>query len=732
MKRSACAVVLVLLGPGAATQRPAAQTAVQADRSFSSSATAILVDVVVRDRKGAPVLDLTAADFELAEDGVGQKVDTFTRVVRGTGIGVGVAWKAPSTLLTTGPRGAGPADDAPAEAPITALVFDHLSAESLRLAQKAALDYVPMSGDSEGEVGVFALGPGVRALQRFTTDRSLVRRAVAQIVPSGSSMAEQQAERRDDLLARRREIEDATQTATAAAARTSGAAAGVAGGEIGQRETTRRLIQTELNLIRSFDNLDRDQQGYDTSRALLSIVESLSYSPGRKTIVFFSDGLPVSPALSARFDSLIEAANRAHVTAYAVDAKGLRTSSSNTAMMKEVTAFVQERTSQLTAASDATNEPLTMGFERVEDTLRLDSRTGLARLAEDTGGFLIEGTNDLGTAFRRIDEDSRFHYLLTYSPSNTNFDGRFRTIGVKVRRPGARVFARRGYRAIRRVPAHDAGSHEAPAIALMDQRPLPRAFPVHAAAFSFPESARPGLTPVVLRFGTAALRFDLDHERSTYSAQAVVVVRIRDGARDVERLTQEYLLTGAAKDVDAARSGEIVFYREPDLPPGVYTVESIVFDARAAAGSVRVGTVTVPGARRAAFDMSSLVLVSRVEEVTDLLDTPGQSSRPFYIGRSLLYPNLGEPIRRAGATELPFYFALYGEVTGATAHAQLLRGGQPLAEAPVELPPAAGSRVQHAGRLPIGALPAGTYEIRIRVTSGTREVSRSAFFTLLD
>jgi hypothetical protein len=65
------------------------------------------------------------------------------------------------------------------------------------------------------------------------------------------------------------------------------------------------------------------------------------------------------------------------------------------------------------------------------------------------------------------------------------------------------------------------------------------------------------------------------------------------------------------------------------------------------------------------------------------------------------------------------------------ADVQLLRNGQTLADAPLALPPANGSRVQHVGRFPIGALPAGTYELRIRVTDGRREVSRTAFFTLV-
>jgi hypothetical protein len=41
-------------------------------------------------------------------------------------------------------------------------------------------------------------------------------------------------------------------------------------------------------------------------------------------------------------------------------------------------------------------------------------------------------------------------------------------------------------------------------------------------------------------------------------------------------------------------------------------------------------------------------------------------------------------------------------------------------------------RVQHVGRLPIAALPAGTYELRIRVSDGRQELSRTAFFTIVE
>jgi VWFA-related protein len=714
----------VMIGTAAGIQ-PAAQSGpARADQPYASAATAILVDVVVRDRKGLPVTDLSADDFAIIEDGVSQKIDTFSRISRGSGIGLGVAWKSPSTAIAVaGPSSADSPDAATPQSEATvALMFDHLSSEALRLAQRATLDYLPMSGDSPVRVGVFASDPGIRVVQPYTTDRRLVRGAVGRILPSGGSVEEMKGERADALMARRRDLRgqgtpDVNGGTTAALASSAS--------EAGQRENELRLIQTELNMIRSFDYMDRDHRGYDTSLALMRVITSLSEYPGRKTIVFFSEGLPASPALANKLDAVIDAANRANVTAYAVDANGLRTRSNAARVRKEIDAFAEERRFQNDTGPERTEQPLTMAFERVEDTLRLDSRAGLARLSEDTGGFLVEQSNDLTGAFRRIDEDNRFHYLLTYSPKNMDFNGRFRTIGVKVRRPGTQVFARRGYRAVR-APVRASGGHEAAALALLDRSRLPNAFPVHAAGFSFPDPARPGLTPLVVRVNTSALRYDIDRDRSTYAARAVVGVRIRDGeGRELEKLTQEYLISGDARDVDAGKSGEILFYREPQLPAGVYTLESIVYDVHAQHGSARVATLTVPAPGSIA--MSSLVLVSRVEEVSD---TPAVSA-PLYVGRTLIYPNLGQPILRASTAELPFFFTIWGPAADATASAQLLHHGQLVAQAPIELAKPSGSRLQQVGRLPIAALSPGTYELRIRVDTRTQGVlARSAFFTI--
>jgi VWFA-related protein len=695
-------------------------------QAITSNATAVLVDAVVRDRNGKLLTDLSASDFELFEDGVAQTIESFTRVSHGGGIGVGVAWRAPGHTVAVNPtaRHDAPGAANPAEAAATvALVYDHLSSDALNRAQKATLAYVPLSGESPVRIGVFAGEPGPRVVQSFTTERAAVRRAVAQIPPAGMAFAEQKAERADHLATRRRELDAENASAIASAATATGAQLARNGAEIGARETERMLIQTELNMMRSFDSLDRSHKGYETATVLTSVIRSLSVYPGRKTIVFFSEGLPVTPTLTSRLDAIIDEANRANVTVYAVDAKGLRADSPLAAARKEMTAFVEDRAQQASLGTSRTDQPLAMAMERVEDTIRLDSRTGLAKLADETGGFLVDQSNDLTSAFRRIDEDNQFHYLLTYSPKNNVFDGRFRAIKVSVRRSGAHVFARNGYRALRTAPAGDTGDYERPALALLDRALLPNAFPVRAAAFSFPDPDRPGLSPIAVQVSTASLQFAVDASRGTYSAQTSIVVRIRDGGgHQVQTLSQQYLLTGAAKDVEAAKNGQILFYREADLQPGVYTVESIVFDAAAGRGSARLATLTVPRVSDGGFGMSSLVLVGRSEELSG---APTGAS-PLTVGTTLLYPNLGEAIVNTPSRELPFFFTLYGNAAGVTASAQLRRNGAVLAAAPLPLPQSTGPRVQHVGRFPIGALPAGTYELRVEVG----DLWRSAFFTL--
>jgi VWFA-related protein len=618
------------------------------------------------------------------------------------------------------------APEAPVEPPTVAIVFDQLKPEALELAQKAALAYVPMTGDIDARVGVFASDPGLRVLQSYTADMSLVRRAVRSVSAAGTTQQAIEAERRQALTQRLVSLDALGIGRDSRAFSPDGGNPTAA-----QALVEQQMTELELRMLRNFDSLDRDHRGLGTSAALLAIVQSLARLPGRKTIVYLSEGLPASPTMQARLDSLVSAANRANVSVYTIDAAGLRAESTLTDTRREVDAAGMERLRQTSTSRDPSDGPMMRIVERTEDLLRLDPHSGLTRLAEDTGGFLIRDTNDLSSAFRRIDEDNRFHYLLTYSPLNGDFDGKFRTIQVKVKGDGMHVFARKGYLAL---PPSSAAvmTYEAAALAVLHRGKPPNAFPISATAFVFPEPKRRAAVPVVVQVRTDQLHFDLDQQKHTYVAQAAVVAQITNAAGEpVQTLSQQYVLSGALADLDTARNGEILFYRQPELPPGVYTLEAIVHDAAGNRASARLSTITVPEASGDRTALSTLVVVRRIEKV-ELGERTAHA--PFYYGELLLYPNAGEPLRKGRDTELVFYFAFHRPAAGdPSATLEILHSGRAIASMPIDLPGNdQGGRVQHVGKLPVGQFPAGTYELRLRLRTGADEQLRSAYFTIAE
>ena len=73
----------------------------------------------------------------------------------------------------------------------------------------------------------------------------------------------------------------------------------------------------------------------------------------------------------------------------------------------------------------------------------------LKELAENTDGLAILNSNDLDKGLKRVSDDLTSYYLLGYYSTNTKLDGTFRSLKVRVKRPGVNMRARRGYRAAR-------------------------------------------------------------------------------------------------------------------------------------------------------------------------------------------------------------------------------------------------------------------------------------------
>jgi len=203
----------------------------------------------------------------------------------------------------------------------------------------------------------------------------------------------------------------------------------------------------QQRMSETFSMLERDQAGYGVMNALTAVVNALKLVPGRKSVLYFSEGLILPPNVQPRFLSLIDEANRANVAVYAMDAKGLRAESTQAEARDEINAYASNRLNsgeRSIGAGGAASRYLEIN----EDRLRMDPSSGLGQLAQETGGFLIQGSNNFDRGFNRVTEDIRAHYVLTYASSRPTYDGKFRSIGVKVKREGLTVSHRKGYYAV--------------------------------------------------------------------------------------------------------------------------------------------------------------------------------------------------------------------------------------------------------------------------------------------
>jgi hypothetical protein len=241
----------------------------------------------------------------------------------------------------------------------------------------------------------------------------------------------------------------------------------------------------------------------------------------------------------------------------------------------------------------------------------------------------------------------------------------------------------------------------------------------------FPERDRPQLVPVIVDLKTAPLTFAPTEDGKTYTSDFAVIVRFLDQQDQVVRkVSQHYEVKGPVSEMERAKQGEVLFYREPELPPGLYTMETIVYDAPSAKASVRFSTLEQPKSETDKLRMSSLMLVKRGEKVPD---KDRRAENPLLVKDLLLYPNLGDPVSKA-SRELGFYFTVYPAPNGPAPQAvlELMVNGAMVAQLPMPLSaPDASGRIQQLGRLPLDQLTPDTYEMRAVVKQGDAQVFKS-------
>jgi len=721
----ACVILACVAGSSIITRAQQQRPVEQTPDKVVISKNEVPFDVVVRDKKGRPVRDLTAAEFEVYEDGVKQEITSFRFV----------SSSSTSTPATPAPKAAADSAKEPSAPPAppnsttdssepsvsaVALVFDRLSPESRLRARDAALSYLGDSVKKNELVGVFLTDLSVVVLQQFTEDAQLIK---AGIEKAGVHATSLNTSNNEEARAAR-----ATVTAGLLKADPTGPAdVPDAASEFATARATLALGNLEF-----LEQTQRDQQGNATTHGLLHIASSLRALPGRKAVIFFSEGLVLPPNVYEAFRSVINEANRGNVSFYAIDVAGLRTESKTAETRREMSSRNELRMAQLGSSADP-NGPMTKDLERNEDLLRLNPESGLSQLANQTGGFLITDSNDLKNRIQQVDEDLHSYYLLSYSSNNQKYDGHFRKIEVKLKRSGLSVQSRKGYYAIKRTYGSPVLSYEAPALAALDTAPKSDAFPYFIGGFSFPDRQRIGLTPIFADAPMSAFTVRKDQAKKTYDTDFSIISLIKSQAGEVvAKVSEQYRLNGPIDKAEDAKQGRILFYREVNLPPDRYTLETIAYDAPSGRASVRTSTFEVADTDEAKLRLSDVVILKRGEPANGADES---RNNPFHVSNMMVSPYLGEPVSRT-LKQVPFYFTVYmpsGAAAKPKVTIELLQGDHALVQLPATLPDAdAQGRSQFMAALPMDKIPAGAYELKITLTGEGTTLSRSRAFTLVD
>lgn len=692
----------------AAQQPPATQPSQAVIRTGTQE---VLLDVIVRDRKGKTVRDLTPDEIEVYDEGVKQKVTGF-RLVSGT-----------DAASATGETAGGPKPlDPLRQIRLVTLLFEGMDIQDRRLARDAAMDFLKQELEQNVLVSVFIIDQRLHILQQFTNNRELLKEAIARAT-SGSFLDFQQRS-----AAIRKELQEAGGASTAAnqavqATALPGRGSGDSTG-IGSAAAQAKVAEMTLHILEYSDTLMQAELSRASIFSLMSLVKEQGALPGRKTVLYFTPGLAVSDSTKEQFRELRAQANRAGVAVYGVDPRGVTLEAQNSpseGMLKAAAA------ASASDASGASVNASVRSFEKASDSIFGNARQNLATLATETGGVLIADTNDLRGPLQRIREDVLTYYEVSYAPQSTEFDGRFHKVLVKVNRPGVRVQARAGYFALP-PNAESVAAFETPLLHALDAAELPQSFAMYAGALRFwrlPDT-RTACT-LVVEVPHSELTFVEEPENKRHRAHISFVAVLKDQAGQVvQRFSRDLGFYAESGRLEEFKKRNFVGTFRVDLAPGQYTLETAVMDRENMKVTARRSTVTVPGAGPG-VGISNIAFIR-----STLQGAEGDANDPFQLKGRRVVPTLAPAIKAGADPGISLYFVV-APLAGSTEEPQLamelFKDGAALAKTAVPLP-AADSRglIPYLFSLPFAKFPPGNYELKMTATQGkTRAEERTSF-----
>jgi len=433
------AVLLLSAFSLAAQQQSQQNTSNQATPpTVRSTAQEVVLDMVFRDKKGRTIHDIRPEEIHVLEDGVEQKVTSFHLVEGKAG-----DLSSSSAPKPTAEGGALPLDPM-REVRLVTLVFEGLDQEGKRFFRQSLKDILDMSPEQNLYFSVLTIDQKLHIVQPFTADHSALLKSVDKSAMwSFIQYQNQSSEIKAELKQALSQGEPQLSSASGA-----GSGSGPSATQI-QGAVNFRMAKMQYDMLQAADAADREYNARSTIDALMALVGAQSQLPGRKVILYFNPWLFIPEIVKEQYANLVSAANRANVSFYTVDPKGLVTWSQEGAGRDYLSGASGEvRAQQMNGGVGTVSEGQVRAAETAESAMRSNPLLWLRDLAQQTGGVTIAETNDYRAPLRAAMEEVRTYYEASYAPHIAVYDGKFRRISVRVDRPDVVVHARSGYFAV--------------------------------------------------------------------------------------------------------------------------------------------------------------------------------------------------------------------------------------------------------------------------------------------
>jgi VWFA-related protein len=700
-----CALPAFAQGPPAtAPQTPAVKVTTEE----------VLLDIIVRDKKGKPVTDIKPEELTVTDDGVQQALTSF-RLVSGS---EAISQDGVATKL-----------DPLRQLRLVTLAFEPLNEiDERKTARSAALDLINGEQGTNVFYSVVAVNTRLLVLQQFTEDKQALASAIERA--TGSYSGPKLMSESDAIIAElRRQLagqiaNGADQSATLLAEASQAASQNTLQGKPGSNSdfTAPILARVMLDMLR----MDQGVAAYGARLsiyALKALVQGLQSIPGRKSVIYFSTGMYETPELDVPFHNLMGQANRANVTFYSVDTRGVMTARQNLGASRELSAAAAASATTVRRNEGAVTKDEVWAMDRAEASGRANVQLAIRQLAESTGGFLIGDSNDLRGPLRKVNEEISSYYELTFNPHVQNYDGSFHRLAVASDRKDLVIHARSGYFALppeARVTGLE--PYELPLLkAISDGQALTGVRFRTGAVCLQPRSDE---TELMMLVEVPLHEFEAkpDPARKMLNIHGSLAALVKDSkGQVVEKLVRDRPLMVTA---DQLKMGNLVDKMKATLPPGRYTVESAVMDRESGKiGTERSEFTLAPHGK--GVGISSITRVRSYTPNAKDLD----SNDPFQFQGGSITPTLDTNVPKTQDAALSLFVIVYQDRSTSqkpSLEIEFLKNGQSLTKVPMALPDAdSEGRIPFVMTIPAAAIPPGDYEVRATARQGDTSAETS-------